>query len=311
MSSVELAAKKRLKDVYNIIVLGNTGVGKSALLNMFAGQDVYTVGESATSETQIAWSNVYPFMGKGDGVKLRLVDTQGLSDSGGDTKDMENIKQMVDYVRNIGHIDLFLLCLDGQNPRLTSYAKSTISLFRQIFPDFLYHTVLVFNKWTSPSEDKRKALKGEYQARFSADFDIPSIPCYFIDSYFNRKMLRDNDNSKPSVRRLHPDIQERTKSQVVELMGYLVLKDTVCDVRRIQAVNTEIARLTKEIESAKNEAERLRLENEANARRIEESFGMSANRKNFVFLSNIDRILEAFRKPQKDNIIRKFSSFFG
>ena len=39
--------------VFNVVVLGNTGVGKSSLLNMLAGADAFKVGDGAISETSL------------------------------------------------------------------------------------------------------------------------------------------------------------------------------------------------------------------------------------------------------------------
>ena len=88
--------------IYNIVVLGNTGVGKSSLLNMLAGnQNAFIVGDEGNSQTQLTSYDVYKFLGKQDGIKLRLVDTQGLSDTGGDKKDMQHIKNMVERIREL------------------------------------------------------------------------------------------------------------------------------------------------------------------------------------------------------------------
>ena len=123
--------------------MGNTGVGKSALLNMFAGKrDAFQVGNLSASKTQLAESKLFKFMGQEDQIDLRLIDTQGLSDTGGDRTDMEHIKNMVDVIRELDYIDLFIICLDGQNPRFTPYIKETIKLFRNIFPQFLDHSVI-------------------------------------------------------------------------------------------------------------------------------------------------------------------------
>ena len=236
----------QLKETYNIVVLGNTGVGKSSLLNMFAGQEpLFVVGDNAVSETQVASSKVHRFLGKADGVQLRLVDTQGLSDTGGDSKDMSHIKNMVEYIKRLEHIDMFIICFDGMNPRFTAYAQSTISLFSQIFPDFLYHSVIVFNKWNVADKQRQINLRREYQNKIRNDYGMDKIPCYFIDSFFNRKMLRDNDDGTETVRYLHPNIQERTLSQLIELMNYLVLKGTTCDVRNIEPKDTVNIKNTK------------------------------------------------------------------
>ncbi len=242
------------QNIYNIVVLGNTGVGKSSLLNMLAGsQGAFIVGDRAFSETQLTIYKEFRLMGKPDSIRVRLVDTQGLSDSGGDTKDMDHIKNMVARIRELETIDLFLLCLDGTNPRISDYVRSTIILFSDIFPDFLYHSVLVFNKWTSPDPKKLSRLRLEYQNVFKDDYEQSNIPCFFIDSFFNLKMLRDNDDGTQTERELHPKIQERTHAQIVGLMSFLVSKSTHCNVKNIIPKDTKLTALSKEKEAAEKE----------------------------------------------------------
>ena len=74
----EVVAKKA---EYKVVVLGNTGVGKSSLLNMFAGSDVFQVGEGAMSETSLTAAHDDTLLvGKTPDTaaakQLRLIDTQ-------------------------------------------------------------------------------------------------------------------------------------------------------------------------------------------------------------------------------------------
>jgi predicted GTPase len=240
-------ADSKLKKVYNICALGNTGVGKSSFLNMLAGiRDAFLVGESSiASQTQLAESKLFKFDNKDDQIELRLIDTQGLSDTSGDLTDIVHIKNMVEVIRNLEYIDLFVICLDGQNPRFTPYIKETITLFRNIFPQFLDHSVIVFNKWNNANLDQfRNEYQSQYQELFRSEFQLERpIPCYFIDSYYNLKIPRENPiDGTISEIYLHTNIQERTRAQVIGLINYLINKNTVCDVREIKPEETERAK---------------------------------------------------------------------
>ena len=240
---------------------------------------MFKVGHSANSETSMTSFKVAYAMG--NKLKLRLVDTQGkwkvferttirfkqyyfkkfvikgLHDGAGNEKNIEHIKDIVSKIRELEYVDLFVFCLDGNNPRLTDYIKATINLFRNIFPDFLYHSVIVFNKWTSPDDDLLNSRRKEYQEIFKTEYKQNIIPCYFIDSHYNLEMLRDNDNGMcfffkcfnllkhltkvvliyilgtKTVRQLHPSIQRRTNIQIFAFLSYLNVKHSACDVRNI------------------------------------------------------------------------------
>ncbi len=161
---------------------------------------------------------------------------------------------MVEVIKLLESIDLFLICLDGTNPRFTSYVQNVISLFTQIFPDFLYHSVLVFNKWTTPNIQKVNDFTMQYLDLFSKKFQRKNIPCYFIDSFFFLSILRDdNQDGTQSVRELHPNIKERTDNQVMNLISYLIVKNSQCDVRNIVSHITALSHLNNEIQHV-NEA---------------------------------------------------------
>ena len=246
--------------IFNIVVLGNTGVGKSSLMNMFAqNENLFVVGHSAASETQLASVKECLFLGKEGNFRMRLIDTQGLSDTGGDKKDMDHIKNMVDIIRQLEYIDLFIICFDGTNPRFTAYAQGTVSLFSQIFPDFLAHSVILFNKWKTPDETKRANLEREYQKKINDDFHYPNIPVYFVDSHFYLKEKRWSDEGELVESYLHPNIQARSLSKVIQLGTYINLKSTRCDVKNIKPANTAITDLKLQSEEAKVKLEQERV----------------------------------------------------
>ena len=241
-----------MNSVFKVVALGSAGVGKSSLLNMLAGEEVFTVSESAMSETLMVKASNHHFMGSSNKRLVRLIDTQGLSDAGGNGhRDIEHMQQFVTFIRQEQQIDMFLICFDGTSPRFSSYIQSAVKLFSQVFPDFSQHAVLVFNKWTSPDAERMRQLTAEYQHLFECDFNVSQVPCFFIDSSFNRCMLRENADGTQSVRYLHPSIEARTRSQIDHLYAHLINKRTKCDVRQIETSVSEIDSLWREREAAK------------------------------------------------------------
>jgi hypothetical protein len=46
---------------------------------------------------------------------------------------------------------------------------------------------------------KLNMYKNEYQNMFKEKYNLANMPCYFIDSYYNLRMLRDNDDGSQSI----------------------------------------------------------------------------------------------------------------
>jgi len=160
----------RKEETKKILVLGNTGVGKSALLNALAGQDAFKVGDGIISETkQSSYTTIN---------NMLMIDTPGFM------SEMSSIYLKFDFLNEIKvheSIDLFILCVDGSNSRLTNLIKSSIRLINKSMPGFLKHTVLVFTKLTTQNPNKLEELKLEYQNTFDQEFSQKNIPCFFFD----------------------------------------------------------------------------------------------------------------------------------
>jgi tRNA U34 5-carboxymethylaminomethyl modifying GTPase MnmE/TrmE len=154
--------------IYNIVALGTIGVGKTSLLNMFAkGNLSFNFNET-----------IYEYQG----IKLRLIDTYGLNENY--EKDARNIELMVREIQGLERVDLFLLCLDGSNTRLADYTTASIDIYKQIFPEFLRHMVVIFNKWTLPNLSHMLQIKNEYEILFVKKFGHHNLECFFIGKLF-------------------------------------------------------------------------------------------------------------------------------
>ena len=236
--------RSKIEPIYKIVAIGNTGVGKSSLLNMLGNTNEFQVGENATSQTKEVDSRIKFLLGDPNEIKLCLIDTQGLFDPSGDKRDMENIRSMVTSIRRHKNINLFLYCVDELNPRFTSYIQDTITLFDSIFPNFMDHMVLVFNKSRLSNTKNRQMLVNQWNDKFTQVFGPPAkkeIPCIFLDS------------EVPS------ENQKKHDDQIEKLKSILISKKKVCDVIHIEPKSTLRVKLREDLVLLKEDIERHRL----------------------------------------------------
>ncbi|KAF9437150.1 hypothetical protein BGZ76_001812 [Entomortierella beljakovae] len=151
--SIQSICKKILpgEDEINILLLGETGVGKSTFINAFVNylrydsledaeynemttliyssfeiqgievvvgkpdkNEVFKRGESST---QLCKSYVFPL---DDGMKIRLIDTPGIGDTRGIKQDRINLLEILDYISGFDKINGVCILLAPDNPRLTT-----------------------------------------------------------------------------------------------------------------------------------------------------------------------------------------------
>ncbi|KAI6108524.1 P-loop containing nucleoside triphosphate hydrolase protein [Pisolithus croceorrhizus] len=115
----------------NIILLGQTGVGKSSLVNLIAGQHVADVSPDADICTESPTE--YRFeVGAHD---FRIWDTAGLEEpEGGASGCITAISKALELIRRLaaaGGVNLLLLCMQGQ--KVTKATQSNYRLFYEIF----------------------------------------------------------------------------------------------------------------------------------------------------------------------------------
>ena len=113
----------------NIIIFGETGVGKSSLINMIIGAEVATTSSEAVGCT----FESTPYDTEIDGGKYRLWDTIGLNEGDRGTHSMElayiNLHKLVQNLKDQG-IGLLVYCIRGL--RIRDIIKINYDLFYRI-----------------------------------------------------------------------------------------------------------------------------------------------------------------------------------
>ena len=124
-----------------MIVIGESGNGKSTCCNILAGESHDSTMFPATEDSQLRTQqttikHVY-FKGNPDR-PYTLIDTQGFNDPGvvgglSKEKDQEIVTELMKSLYDVGHINLFLICINGTNLRLNASLLNMLKIFEDIF----------------------------------------------------------------------------------------------------------------------------------------------------------------------------------
>jgi len=213
--STALASTSRVsnEDVYpspRIVIIGQTGVGKSSLANVLLGRDpqhngtghVHGCFKSSWDNGKVTTTKTCYDKGKWLGdqnqTEVTIIDTPGFGD--GNEEETSTINNLVDFLKNeIRFVHVFVIAVNGQEtPRFTRAMQSMLSLFTMIFGDeFWNHTAIEITRWDFDEYDAAwrnrmdppvtvTAITNEWHDVLVGQMNVNvKPPVVFIDSFYN------------------------------------------------------------------------------------------------------------------------------
>ena len=158
------------------ILIGKTGVGKTALLNVLYGEDIGKVGHTTKSETKT--SNYYCIkesFGE-ENIYFCIVDTPGLYDTSGKEAD-DNQKQEI--MRLVSNEDIkikgLLFLSNFQNERFDASEQFSLVEYNAIFPlkEFWKRIILIFTHYYGdPDGDSKEEIQERADKNLAELLDV-------------------------------------------------------------------------------------------------------------------------------------------
>ena len=225
------------EEISSIIVLGETGTGKSSFCNNLCLNKKCQIGEGLNSETE----KVNGINCEGIYSDIFIIDTPGLNDSNGPEQDERNIELMNDFIKKNPRIKGIIILLKFTDNRLTGSVKKSLKIFCNMFPmnNFWNHVIIVLSHFYANNNEEKQKRKTELIKHYKQEFI----------TIMNQSKIEHPNFILPSSINIYfcelKNPNEETKSEISKAIEYLRSKEQMFKKIEERIENPKIINTTK------------------------------------------------------------------
>ena len=147
---------------FKMLLIGETGSGKTSLINLFCncawieilGGDQLKLSEiqefndieledSESKQMQSKTTGAREYLTTLKKLDIGIIDTPGFGDTRGFDKDSENVKKIIEILKNTNHINCVCLVVNGRSARLNPSIKYVLTEITTILPQEIVNNLIV------------------------------------------------------------------------------------------------------------------------------------------------------------------------
>ena len=294
--------KKELK----VVLIGQTGSGKSQLGNFILQNEFFKVGNGKSSETEIiSEGNTYL-----DGMSVTIVDTPGLNDT--NSKDEEIMDKIVKKFKDDNSIDGIILVYSFRNMRRVQKHQELVNNLIEIFGKDLLEKrlkVIFTNSVIGEERDETDEILEREQMNDAKEFLNYMVMDH--EMIFLNTKKKFYDRFRPKIIELLNQIYN-IKEKYGSINNALIKKKELKELKFIEKEKQkEKERMEKELRRQKEEYERKQKKQKEESERRQKELERKMNEKLAMHERKQKEELERLQKEKRDNLQRKLNDIYN
>ena len=294
--------KKELK----VVLIGETGMGKSQLGNFILQREFFKVGNGKISETEIiSEGNTYL-----DGMSVTIVDTPGLNDT--NSKDEEIMDKIVKKFKDDNSIDGIILVYSFRNMRRVQKHQELVNNLIEIFGKDLLEKrlkVIFTNSVIGEERDETDEILEREQMNDAKEFLNYMVMDH--EMIFLNTKKKFYDRFRPKIIELLNQIYN-IKEKYGSINNALIKKKELKELKFIEKEKQkEKERMEKELRRQKEEYERKQKKQKEESERRQKELERKMNEKLAMHERKQKEELERLQKEKRDNLQRKLNDIYN